>query len=215
MDEAISGKMQRNDQMKLEEYRSLREEHMKNRNYMFERPIIILGLVAVALQFSYQHSFNYFILAVIIFILCFNLWFISNRLNSDSRIVAYIQLFHEGELKEKWIGWESALRQYREWRVENPKAISKVSRKIKARGTPRSFQFYPAIWIFHLVLVVLTFSLSLMGLKTSRNIIDIIGVLVVFITVIIFFVYAFKLHPNKFGDSIELERRLWEQVFDN
>jgi uncharacterized membrane protein YhaH (DUF805 family) len=208
--------MQINDQMKLDEYRSLREEHMKNRNYMFERPIIILSLVVVALQFSSQLSFNYFILAVIIFILCFNLWFIGNRLNSDSRVVAYIQLFHEGELKEKWIGWESALRQYREWRTKNQKTISEVLRKTKEHGTPRTFRFYPAIWVFHSVLVLLTFGISLVGLKTSRDIIDIIGVIVVFITVIIFFIYAFKeLRPNKFGDSIELERKLWEQVFDN
>lgn len=40
-----------NDEYRLEEYRSLLEEHKKNRSYIFERPVIVLGLVSAAMYY--------------------------------------------------------------------------------------------------------------------------------------------------------------------
>ena len=42
--------------IRLEEYRSLLEEHRKNRSYIFERPILILGMLTVAMLYFYGSS---------------------------------------------------------------------------------------------------------------------------------------------------------------
>ena len=93
-------------ELMMEEYRSLQEEHRRNRSLIFERPIAILGFVAVAIGFSYGSAIGLLVLAALVFVLYFNIWFINNRIESDARIVAYIQMVHESELRSKWVGWK-------------------------------------------------------------------------------------------------------------
>jgi hypothetical protein len=94
------------EELKLQEYKELQEEHRRNRSYIFDRPILILGVVSVVLQYFLGSTLGGFLSAAVIFILTFNMWFIANRMRSDGRIVAYIHLVHESELKTKWFGWE-------------------------------------------------------------------------------------------------------------
>lgn len=143
--------------IRLEEYRSLLEEHRKNRSYIFERPILILGIVAVAMQYFYESTIGQIVLACLIFILCFNLWFIGNRIRSDARIVAYIQLVHEGELRAEWLGWENTLRLYRTWMMRHNKTgdlETLRSKKLNPEAVPDRIVFYPAIWLLHFVLIL-------------------------------------------------------------
>ena len=146
--------------IRLEEYSSLLEEHRKNRSYIFERPIIILGIIAVASQYFFESIIGQFVAAILIFVLCFNLWFIGHRIRSDARIVAYIQLVHEGELRSKYFGWENALRQYRIW-IKNHKSngdLEKLRLKyFDSEATQDRIVFYPAIWLLHCVIVFLSY----------------------------------------------------------
>lgn len=148
------------DDIRLEEYSSLLEEHRKNRGYIFERPIIILGIIAVASQYFFESIIGHFVAAILIFVLCFNLWFIGHRIRSDARIVAYIQLVHEGELRSKYFGWENALRQYRIW-IKNHKSngdLEKLRLKyFDSEATQDRIVFYPAIWLLHCVIVFLSY----------------------------------------------------------
>jgi hypothetical protein len=96
--------------IRIEEYKSLIEEHKKNRSYIFERPLLITGTIAISIQYFCKTEISQFVLLFILLIVCFNLWFTAHRFQSSARIVAYLQLFHEREFKDKWIGWENALR---------------------------------------------------------------------------------------------------------
>ena len=220
--------MRRNiEEIRLEEYRSLLEEHRKNRSYIFERPIIILGLVAVAMQYFYESTIGGFGLAGLIFILCYNLWFTGNRLQSDARIVAYIQLVHEGELRAEWFGWENALRQYRIWTALHTRAgdletlrSKKLeleifhATKLDPKVIPRGLMFYPAIWVFHFVIVLLTFVVTLIMWFPSKTVLGSVGLGATLVAVIIFLIYAFgSLRPTRLNASIELERATWLCVF--
>lgn len=98
--------MHDNEQLKLEEYRSLQEEHRKNRGYIFGSPVLVLGIVAAGIEYSTKTGLeNPLISAILIFIICYSIWFLGNRLQSDARIVSYIHLVHEGEYQSNWMGW--------------------------------------------------------------------------------------------------------------
>lgn len=205
-------------QIRIEEYRSLQEEHRRNRSYVFERPIIILGIVAIAMQYFYESTIGIFVLAFLIFLLCFNLWFTGNRLRSDARIIAYIQLIHEGELRTKWFGWENALREYRLWVTHHTKTgdlEQLLSKNLDPETIPTSSRFYPAIWLLHVILVLSIFIISLMKWflpKTIQNILEVVPSLA---ATIVFIFYAFgSLRPTKLNTGIELERATWICVFE-
>ena len=205
--------------IRLEEYSSLLEEHRKNRSYIFERPIIILGIIAVASQYFFESIIGQFVAAILIFVLCFNLWFIGHRIRSDARIVAYIQLVHEGELRSKYFGWENALRQYRIW-IKNHKTdgdLEKLRLKyFDSEATQDRIVFYPAIWLLHCVIVFFILFVTLTEWFSSTTVMTSIGMSVIIAAIIIFLIYAFgSFNPKLLKDSIELERATWFCVFES
>jgi hypothetical protein len=116
-----------------EEYRTLREELARNQAFVFERPLVIVGaaltagVAASTAGFELDKPTNVawlalavgFLSAALILMLVFNLFFTQDRMLTNSRIIAYIQLFHdEGQINCK--GWEDALRRRRRWTKENP-----------------------------------------------------------------------------------------------
>lgn len=206
------------EEIRLEEYRSLLEEHRKNRSYIFERPIIILGIVAATMQYFYESTIGQFVLAGLIFILMFNLWFIGHRIRSDARIVAYIQLVHEGELRTKYFGWENALRQYRKWMMHHKKTgdleLLRL-KKLDSEAVPDRIVFYPAIWLLHFVLVLLTFIVTLAGGYPFKTVIASLGINAISVAAIIFMIFAIGFYnPKQLKVSIELERATWLCVFE-
>lgn len=205
--------------IRLEEYSSLLEEHRKNRSYIFERPIIILGIIAVASQYFFESIIGQFVAAILIFVLCFNLWFIGHRIRSDARIVAYIQLVHEGELRSKYFGWENALRQYRIW-IKNHKSngdLEKLRLKyFDSEATQDRIVFYPAIWLLHFVIVFFILFVTLTEWFSSTTVMTSIGMSAIIVAIIIFLIYAFgSFNPKLLKDSIELERATWLCVFES
>jgi len=154
-----------------------------------------------------------FISAGLVFILGFNLWFIGNRLQSDARIVAYIQLVHEGRFKDRWFGWENALREYRTI--------------FKDKGAATSHRFYPMIWASHIIFVLLALLVSFIILNIigefggSKGYISIgnqnvqlssLSEGALLVALVFFAIYAFKFRPQNLSTRIELERDRWKEV---
>jgi hypothetical protein len=98
------------DPVRIEEYKVLRQELEMNRKFVFERPLLVVGATLAGALSPRIGLLTIPFLGVLLF----NLWFTYNRLWSSARIVAYIQLVHEGISKEfEWIGWERALMKFR------------------------------------------------------------------------------------------------------
>lgn len=202
--------------IRIEEYRSLMEEHQKNRSYIFERPIIILGALAITIQYFYESAIGLFVLAGLIFILLFNLWFIGNRIKSDARIIAYIGLVHEGDLRRKYFGWENALRHYRIWMSKNKKIgdLEKIRSKRLNPEVPDIF-LPVGIWLLHIFLVILIFIVAFARWYTSETVLISLGMAVISLATLIFMFFVLWVYsPKKLRVSIELERATWLCIFE-
>jgi hypothetical protein len=101
----------------IEEYKYLRQEHENNRKFGFERPLVIVaGMLAAAVSFKGQHLAVLALLPIpFLAMLWFSIWFTFNRVQNSARIVSYILLFHETQGTSNWVGWETSLRQFRQW----------------------------------------------------------------------------------------------------
>ncbi|MBN2239849.1 MAG: hypothetical protein JW712_08740 [Dehalococcoidales bacterium] len=202
--------MNTNNENKLEEYRSLHDEHMRNRSYIFERPIIVLGVIAVALPFMYESVVGQFILAFLIFILWYNLQFIGNRMKSDARIIAYIQMVHEPESIYKWIGWETSLREYRKRKLPSRNVSPSEQNPI---NDPQTFRFFFPIWVFHIILVMAMLTTSVITLFSLLTLYSYIGSGLALLSTIIFLYNALiNFNPKRLNIGIEVERIKWDQV---
>lgn len=210
--------------IRLEEYKFLRTEHENNRKFVFERPlVIVIGMLAAIINIKASNN-NTLILLPILFliILWFNIWFTHNRVQSSSRIVAYIQLFHETqEYNVSWVGWENALLEYR--KLICPKGNLKKL-KILLKNEPESFDssgFYSPIFFFHIFCGILFTPLILIqcGLlkKDFASIILQIEtsplIFLIIIVMSIFLIALLKYSPPKVKKAIVNERVTWEYVF--
>lgn len=131
----------------LAELGFLRAEMEANRKYIFERPFVILaGAFAAATTLTGLVD-TAALPALVTVLLSFNLWFTFNRLQSTSRIVAYLQYVHTPERSNLWIGWEAALRKYR-MTPQQPESSSDV---FDQESEERESRFYGPILAFHMV----------------------------------------------------------------
>jgi hypothetical protein len=97
------------------EHQYLRNEIETNKQMIFERALLIAGTALAATILPKEANGIELLGIPAIAALAFNFWLSVNRLRSNMRIVAYIQLFHESENEMEWIGWENSLRIYRIW----------------------------------------------------------------------------------------------------
>lgn len=223
--------------MKIEEYQCLREEHQKNRGYIFERPLLIVSIVALVTQFLIQYnglpsSYGQNPLAslaslvtfpILIAILYFNLSFIAERLRSDARLVAYIQLFHEDELANRWIGWETSLRRYRIWMNSKNNKELDLQAEIEKSAVYHVGWFYPKIYYFHVFFVIIIFFIWLFVINRllvtyGGNSVGYLASIITFIVIPIvssylLYHYFFPLRSSQFGNYIEKERAIWRRVY--
>jgi hypothetical protein len=207
--------MEFDENLKLEEYRSLAEEHRSNRSLIFERPLVILGLITIPIIYSYENAIGGLISAILMIILTFNLWFIGNRLSSDSRIVAYILLVHEGNFKKYWFGWENSLWEYRKWRANHKSDLKIIRKNIKKESSPETFRFYPPIWAFHVALVLFALYLSYNSAIALKESVAIVGFYISYITALIFLYFAFgDLFFKRLQIGIEIEVEIWRRIFE-
>lgn len=220
-----------------EEYRYLIEDHEKNRAYMFERPLIILGIIIASTQYllssilsksgpelesvqDLQLIPSIVILPAFIGILYFNLYFTSQRLRSDARIVAYIQLFHENELSNHWVGWETSLRYYRLYDFDPEKNQDKFNAK-SAKKRKHQKGFYPLIFWFHLIFMIFIFFVWIFvvwifgtGIFHTSSLL-----FMLFIFVIAFLMFLSKclkrLSYSNFMNLLENERNRWLNIYEH
>ncbi len=212
-----------NEEIRTEEYRYLHDEHLKNREYVFERPLLIISVVIIATHYLIQNQIfesgsdlsqsiqKLTGFLFLILVLYYNLAFISQRIGSDAQIVAYIQLFHEGDLAPAWIGWENSLRCYRKWKKANSKNIPsflKIATKddhIYTHGW-----FYRFIYNFHLVLIFALFIILLITAHSINNIL--VGFLIItglYVSLSKDSYSLYSMHHSKSGRLLEEERAIW------
>jgi hypothetical protein len=102
-----------------DEYKALREELLLATKYVFERPLLILALVAAGSRVM-ETGYAILLLVLVAALLLFNFWFTFNRLSSAARIAAYVQIELEARAYGRWVGWETCLREYRRWLKGDP-----------------------------------------------------------------------------------------------
>ncbi|MFZ1083516.1 MAG: hypothetical protein WAN35_00975 [Terracidiphilus sp.] len=151
-----------------QEYNTLRNELLEAKRYVFERPLAITALAAIGLQVLGKPQ-QVALPIAISFVTLFNLWFTVNRLQSASRIVAYIQLILEPSGSLPWIGWETSLRKYRTWLGSKGKreATKIVDKKLESDKTivPDALMYYPAVYLFHVALMTFAVLTSIVLFK--------------------------------------------------
>ncbi len=203
--------------IRTEEYKFLRQEHENNRKFVFERPLVIVGgTIATGFAFAEKGILGLLPLPFLL-ILWFNLWFTHNRLQSSSRIVAYIQLIHETNQNVPWIGWENALREYRNWIHREEKYHKSLS--IDDIKQSDNMTFYKPIFYFHLIngiiftIIFLMQSEQIKRLSESRvQLGDIFYLTINIIALIIFILGFIPYAPKKLKNETERKRHIWKDI---
>jgi bacteriorhodopsin len=188
----------------------LRAEMEMNRKYIFERPLLIVagGITASA---TLKTLVGFEVLPLLFLVLLgFNLWFTYNRLQSNARIISYLQLIYTPGGFSRWIGWEAALKRFRERGSIEPEAPSTSKKQ-------RENQFYGPILIFHLLAVVLLTGFMLaqrrpepapaLNQSALAIVINLTGV-----ALIAFFILAWCLRPITVRNTIDETYSIWERI---
>lgn len=190
-----------------QEYETLRNELIQGKQYVFERPILIITGSIALIEFIDKQYAVYFPM-IIIGLLLFNLWFTINRMVSMARVIAYIQIVLEDK-RTKWLGWETSLRYYRKWlRLNKNTRIN-----FKDKAVYDNLGFYPPIYYLHLIvtltayLVLVIYTINHFDLK---NLILCISTLTI---LILFLIFAYRNRPNKVKPQIETNRQIWKLTF--
>ncbi len=206
-----------NEELRLAEYSTLRNELLQNKNYIFERPLVIITVVGIASLKLAEPSLA-FLPVVLAFTLLSNLWFTVNRLQSNARIIAYIATVLEPSSKIKWIGWENSLRIHRNWKKAKTfeEREQKIQKYINLDAIPDAMMFYPALWWLHLVTVVIALGSSGLSLINNLNWLSVIAFISTFAVSCVFVLYCFG-HglPNKMRGLIEIQMATWKAVFED
>ena len=233
------------EKLMAQEHQALRLEMAANRRFIFERPVLIItaGIAGLLGFFGIEKVtpdiliFTTALAIPYLAVLWFNLWFTANRLQSNARIVAYIQLIHEpGVLtgpgsrhaasspRYPWIGWENALRKWREFERkrtrENPFPPSGSGRSGRSIRS-----FYHPIFVVHVgaglfIGALLVCELLYLRLPCGTAEIPILrGFTIAMTTVGFAAVAAYLIVCLGFLRSdarhgIEYHRRGWKRIFD-
>lgn len=214
---------------RMEEYASLRKELLQSKQYVFERPLLIITATIIAsTQFNDINIFIAILPTVLIITLLANLSFTVNRMKSYSRIAAYIEVVLEPGSPVEWIGWETSLRESRIWCRKNLKKGEDFSDWPVAEDdiAPRTMMFYPSILWFHIVLVILALGISASPLITELYFyqssamflplllrVENISLLVNVILAAGFAVLCIgSFNPRKLKNLIEIQRTIWLSV---
>ena len=193
------------------EYNTLRSELLQNKQYVFERPLLIItaaGVAAVQLSSKPSVLLLPFLLIIVLLI---NLWFTVNRLRSIARIAAYIAVVFEST-PHAWIGWENALREHRMWtKRHDPKDQRELLAKhIKSEAIPDAMMFYCPLFLLHVATVLVALSVSALTLAETQSALQIGSFCITLVATCVFAVYCIGPYkPSKMRDLIEVQRAIW------
>lgn len=141
------------------EYETIRTEMRENKTFIFERAVIaVIGIFAL-LNYTAE-PISFILPTVAIIIIMYLMLFISNRFKSSAHMAAFILQFHEGELKNKWFGWEQYLDKFRKFgtevdsKVENAININcKINEEFEKVVKSKYLFNYHRIYKFHKCLI--------------------------------------------------------------
>ena len=136
------------------EHGYLRNEIETNKKMVFERALIIAGAALTTTLLPKDAKGVELLGLPSVGALAFNLWFTVNRLKSNMRIIAYIQLFHESNNNLPWIGWENSLRIYRIWLEQCKDDVEEAKAKFRNIHQNDNLSFYIPIFILHIVMAL-------------------------------------------------------------
>lgn len=219
----IEGKSINKDKLNMSkefEHGYLRNEIETNKKMVFERALLIAGAAFAATLLPKDAKGIELLGLPSLGALAFNLWFTVNRLKSNMRIIAYIQLFHESESNLPWIGWENSLRIYRIWlkRCKDDEKEAKV--KFSNITQYDHLSFYIPIYILHIAMALaIVLFMSFRAWSTgpyqtatcelSTSFFLILNT-VAFIVFLIWVLVSYR--PNDLRYGIEKNRILWNSV---
>lgn len=205
-------------EIRRDEYRFLRGELDTNKKFVFERPLLIMGVgVGISAGLNSGDAI-YFAPILILAVLYFNLWFTDNRLRSNARIIAYLQLVHESaEFVSP--GWELALEKYREETYKRkPQNAPPHSEDSPPQDDP--LKFYPPIFYFHVLVggctaAAMAFSgLFFRGLNTGEPSSSLIVVVLNVSCIIIFVVACFRIGSSDLRSGVANSREVWKAALE-
>jgi hypothetical protein len=193
-----------------QEYDTLRDELSQSRKYVFERPLVIVG-VGAALLTAERLQYGAALPALLTGLLLFNYWFTVNRLMSSARIVAYIQVVLEGGTE--WRGWETSLREYRIWIKDDPEVKKQiVESELNQRAVPDALMYYPPIFLIHIAFVVLCLTVGFLLTINQPNATNVTATAVLVLLVGVFVRYCWKWKPSKMRSLIERNIVIWQHA---
>jgi hypothetical protein len=190
------------------EYESLRIEILQGKQYVFERPIIIISIIVGLMQFL-DKEYALYIPILLVFFLTFNIWFTSNRMGSIARIISYIQLILE-EKRYPYIGWETSLRNYRKYFKLNNINLRKFN--INQKAVYDNLGYYPTIYLLHIAVIIVAIVIMIIFID-YRNILNIIVLCISLLTVLLSLYYFRLIRPKVLIPMIEKNRAIWKCVF--
>ena len=191
-----------------QEYDTLRAELSESKKYVFERPLVIVG-VGLGLLTTGAVTYGVVLAALLSGLLLFNFWFTVNRLMSAARIVAYIQVVLESGAE--WIGWETSLREYRIWiKTElNAKQIVEDDLKKVSAAIPDALMYYPPIYQLHIGLVIVSIIAGAALTVDAPNPINILACAPLVTFAAMFAYYCRKWTPSTMRSLIERNVIIW------
>lgn len=197
-----------------QEYNVLREELKINRQFVFERPLLIVGVSFAALTnlkdpASLQAGALLFLL-----LLFYNLWFTFNRLSSNSRILGYLRVVHESADARCRPGWETSLGRYREWLACHSEKYRRVVEECAKLKLHDSNRFFRGIFWFHILSGGLSVFIALnRALEAGASAVSVslaLGTVVVYVAGAVLSLTSWN--PYRIRNPIEVETIVWKQV---
>jgi hypothetical protein len=189
----------------------LRAELDLNRKYIFERPLaIVAGAFAAAATLEKLVGFD--VLPMLFTaLLGFNLWFTYNRLQSNARIISYLQVFHTPSNAAQWIGWEAALHKFRHFETVDPNLPTRPARQQVNR-------FYGPILLFHLIAAIAVTGFLLAQVYPAGIAFEHLGNVQRFVVILngvallALLVLGWRLRPATVRNTIDETRITWLQL---
>jgi len=202
-----------------QEYGVLREELKINRQFVFERPLLLVGvsfaaLASVGKEPSQESAVLQWLILFFLLLLFFNLWFTFNRLSSNSRVLGYLRVVHESTENVLRPGWERALSLQRTWLATNVEKLTGIERECGGLTMHDANRFYGGLFLFHLSMGGLALAFGLLplagpGLSYPARLLEAAAVGVYVVGII---VALRSWNPYRPKNSLEIQTRVWREV---
>jgi hypothetical protein len=146
----------------------------------------------------------------------YNLWFTYNRLQSNARIISYLQVVYTPDGFDRWLGWEAALLSFRKHGPHSVRSAAHLG--WEASEEQQGNRFYGPILSFHVAAVVLLTGFLLAQSELVVQPFHVVGPLqgatlgLTFLALGAFLALSWFLRPGKVRFTIDQSRSVWQEV---